>query len=565
MVIKMVAFKPDRSCLDARLYYYDFIEGQGKDRIPGDVLEHFTECQHCQGETERLGVLLEHAGKDIEQKRRDAAIATVLKLHFAYVGKLVTCKTVKPFLPALAISHLRIRIPTPVTAHLDSCRACSDDLLTLRDLGLTDKQLCRLGQLFADKPAENTVSCSQARADMLAVTSMAFHETDAEILKHFCTCHSCREALYEYTETVRMDLQPSEMVQEHFACEAVSATDIYDYCIPYGIDPANDQYAKFRGPLTSHLRICPTCLARMQQLHNTIYEIAERADSGIVTSYELAPLAEEPEFADVDHPYAGWPVKVQVVDRPQHADAEAAESRCVAFPAASRQKPAALNLRRLIKPIAAAAAIFIVALLLLNGPAAKAVDLAHICGAIEKVKNVCISSFLPGKDEPTQRIWVSRTAGTKLQKTAEQAVLFDLRSKSRKTKDLTTGSVQTTTMTGDFLAKIESYITSSLGLMPFSDTDRETMTKDAQWIRVDNKDVGDIVPGTEVYDLAWTEKGWYRKWRVFVDPLTYLPKRIEWHRKSPIDSELRLDSVEVVTYLTDSEIEAAIQSTFGQP
>ena len=122
--------------------------------------EHVAECADCQSDIDRLRGLLASADKrvDSEQRRRDSAITELLSLHFAWIDELVTCRQTKPLLPSLADSHLRIRIPTPITAHVDNCPACSKDLSALRDAALTHKQLCRLSRILAEDVAEDTDS-----------------------------------------------------------------------------------------------------------------------------------------------------------------------------------------------------------------------------------------------------------------------------------------------------------------------------------------------------------------------------------------------------------------------
>lgn len=557
----MISTNPNSNCTDAQLCYYDFLSEEAKGNIPQSVLGHIAECRHCRDEINRLEALLVQADKDIEQSRQSSAIIAILKLHFAYIDKSVTCSTVKPFLPSLAIPALEISIPAPITAHLDNCRACSDDLLILRNLGLTEIQLYRLGQLLADKPAEELVSCSQAQTAIPAVASMVFQETTAEILKHLCICRNCRKLLYQHRETVRTELLHNKMPQKEFPCEAVSTTDIYDYCFPYGIDPANDQYATFCEALTSHLRNCPTCLAKMQQLHTTVYDIAERPDSGVVTRCELESMAKKPEFSDVDELYADWPINVQVLDKSKTAPQVPKEP--VAFPQRLKQKVSTLNLKQFIKPVATAAIILIGILILFSVPAAKAVDLSQIYKALEKVKNVCISRFVPDKAEPIQRKWISLTLNVSVQKSKKQAVLFDLQNRVRKVKNLSTDSIEETTIAGDFLAKVEKSITGSFGLMPFSGI--TNVPQGAQWNRVDDKDIETPIPDTEAYDLTWNKKvpnTEFWKWRVFVDATTNLPKRTEWYRKAAIENQYALVSATVVEYPSDSEIEVVIRSTF---
>ena len=241
----MISRNPESNCMNAQLYYYDFLSRETRTSIPESALEHITQCLNCQTEMGRLKVLLAQADEriDTEQSRKDSAITTLLRLHLAYIGEPLKCNTVKLFLASLADPVLQIRIPTPITVHIDKCQACSNDLLILWDLHLTHEQLCRLGQLLAEKPTEDTVNCPQAQAAILSVVSMSFRETNEEVLKHLCICPDCRRSLYEYRENISKDLD-SRIGQEQFPCESVSATDLFDYVVPYGIDPANDQYAK---------------------------------------------------------------------------------------------------------------------------------------------------------------------------------------------------------------------------------------------------------------------------------------------------------------------------------
>jgi len=174
----MISYSSRSNCASARQYYYDLLGGGAEGDVPEIVLRHVASCRRCQADISRLRALLADTG-NTAQSQKDLVISELLSLHFAWIGKSVTCRTVKAFLPSLADPMLQISIPTPVTVHLDNCRACSDDLLILGNLGLTQKQLYRLGQLLADKLAEEPVSCSQARTSIPAVTSIAFQETTA--------------------------------------------------------------------------------------------------------------------------------------------------------------------------------------------------------------------------------------------------------------------------------------------------------------------------------------------------------------------------------------------------
>lgn len=270
----MIAPNLNPLCEEAEPYYYDLLFDEGCGSVPGFILDHVEQCQHCQEQINRLKDVESEVEDLAESKQGQAssAVTVVLKLHLAYIGKPVTCGITKPFLPGLSDPALELGMPTPITVHLDNCQQCSADLETIRRQNLTRKQLHRLSQLFAKEPAESSVTCSQAQSAILATVLMSFHDTNKEVLKHLCTCPDCRKSLYQCRETFRQEHLRDERDRKEFPCEEVSASDIFDYVIPYGLDPADDQCAKFRESLISHLRTCPTCLAKMQQLHGTVYD-----------------------------------------------------------------------------------------------------------------------------------------------------------------------------------------------------------------------------------------------------------------------------------------------------
>ena len=487
----------------------------------------------------------------------------MLKLHFAYIGKPVTCNIVKPFLPSLLDPALEIRIPTPIITHLHKCQQCAEDLDIIRCLNLNRKQLCRLSQLFADKPAKYNVSCQQAYAAVLTVLPMDFRETTDEVLKHVCLCPYCRKLLYEYREwACKKYLREGR--DQQFPCEEVSATNIFDYVVPYGLDPANDQYAKFRKSFTSHAAACPNCLAKMQQLHKTIYNIAERAESDVVTVYHIDESAKAEARSESDDIYAGFPIRVETANREDEVNAGPSAST-IAFGAALKQKVSAMNLKPLAKTAVAAAAVILIAVaLFLSTQTARAVTIDKIYKALEKVKNVHISRFADEK-ELIQERWVSRALNIYMTKTGKELVLSDIPNVVRKTKHLETNSVEIALLSAEMVTKIEKTISGFWGLVPFADL--SVIPDDAEWSRVTGDDLKGATESIRVYDLMWIEKAYdgsvvLRKWRVFVDPGKNLPQKTEFYRRLPADTEYILESIEVVEYLENSEIQVVIDSSF---
>ena len=558
----MIAFNPNSLCANAEPYYYDFLLGTGEEPVPEEIVRHIEECRSCQDKLSQLQAALSQADNvDAEERQADSAIATMLRLHFAYIGKQVTCRVVKPFLPTLLDPVLQVRVPTPITVHLNNCPQCSEDLQAIQAMSLSRKQLARLSRLFAENPLEDAVNCSEVHLSRMAAALLVLHKATAEALKHICVCPDCRKALYQHRQSVREDFLRCGEVQENFPCEQVSAADIFDYCVPYGIDPAADQYAEFRGSLASHVCSCPTCLGKMQELHNAVYEIVERPDSEVITTCHIDESVRVQTPTGPDDLYAGFPIRAETANsKSQAKPRQPALSLGAAI--ALKKKVFAVNVKPLAKIAAVAAGILIVVALLLNTSTAKAVTIERICKAIAKVKNVHITSLVPGEEKPIQEQWVSRDFKVHLIRTKEESVLRDIPNGTMTVKRLDGGPIEAKPLSPEMIAQTREMIIGYLGLVPF--TDLSVVPEDADWSHVTGGSLEVAAGATEVYELTWSAKGYdgsieFRKWRVFVDPKTDLPHRTEFYRKSAPGVEYSLVSANVVEYLADDEMQAVIK------
>jgi len=559
----MVTSNSNLLCSEVEPYYYDFLNSESRRLVPESIIDHIKQCQYCQEQIEELKEVLSQAGLESEQKQIRTAVTDMLELHLAYIGKRVTCHITRPFLPSLLDPALKIRIPTPITAHLDNCIQCREDLKTIQGLNLNRNQLSRLSQLFAGKPVDDTVSCSTVRPFISSVAAMKWEGVTTETLKSLLGCRVCRWLLYEERQEVLDSLPQNGRVSE-FPCESVSATDIFDYCFPYGLDSANDQYAKFRPALTSHLRSCPTCLAKMQELHKTICAIDEQPESGAITIYTIDKSAKSQAGYESDDLYTGFPIKVEVTNPEDKTGTE--ELATVIDSAVSlREKVSALKYKSFIKTAATVAAIVLIAsFLLFYTPTAKAISIEQIYKAIEKVTNVYIAKFVPSRTEPTQEKWVSKTLNIYMTKTEKELILWDIGNGIRKSKYTDTGAVETTRLTIESIESIEKKLSGSLGLMPFDNMSE--IPPDAQWARVIDEGLEIVAEGIEVYDLTWGSERYdgsvvFQKWQFFVDAKTSLPQRTEYYEKVFTDSEYTLSSVMEIEYLSDSEMQFVLEET----
>ncbi len=226
------------------------------------------------------------------------------------------------------------------------------------------------------------------------------------------------------------------------------------------------------------------------------------------------------------------------------------------------------TLRTRIAELAAVAAVILVVFALFFGTrATKAVTLGELYEALGKVENVCIATFQPPANEPVQTEWVSQTLNIDMVRIGEQFVLWDITNKIRMIKYLSSASLRTEAVSEQMLAKAEKAIHQTFGLLPFAYYNEAP--QDAQWSRVDDAQVAAVVPDTKVYELIWQEKSTtsevigFRKWRVFVDTRSKLPKRTEHYFQFEPGEDYKFEKFELITYPSEDEIQTVVRKTFG--
>ena len=545
-------------CRQAEPYYYDYLCGEEAEIVPEQILTHIDKCPHCQVEVKGLKSKLAGAAECIDPdiKQTSSAIIANLEWHFSYIGKRVTCDSVMPFLPRLLEPNLNIKIPTPITAHLDNCRQCQDDLKTIHDLGFTSKQLDRLSRLFSYGPVEDSVDCSTARLAVPSAAAMDWSNVAAGVLSHLCKCRDCRELVHQERQKIYNNL--SEYTGDtHFSCETISVSDIFDCCFPQEIGSIHAEYAKFREALTSHLRICPTCLAKVQKLHKAVCSIAERPESGVITICTMDKSAEAEVTSKSDDFYAGFPIKVEVVNSEDQI-----KTKISTLPVAKRGF-STTKLRPLIRAVVAAVAVILIAsVFFLNTSTAGAVTIEQIYKAIDKIKNIYIAKFTPDKTEPALERWVSKMFNVYLTKAADEYALWDIGNSAMKTKRADTAAVVTTRLAETALAGAKERMSGSLGLIPFNNMSE--IPPDSEWVPVIDENPEVAIENIKIYDLVWSTRQHnglitFNKWRFFVDFKTNLPQRTEFYQKLSADDEYTLVSADVIRYLNDSEMRIVLK------
>jgi hypothetical protein len=228
---------------------------------------------------------------------------------------------------------------------------------------------------------------------------------------------------------------------------------------------------------------------------------------------------------------------------------------------------------RFAVPAAIAAMILLAFALFFTMQPGKTVQVSGIYAALSKEGNIHISEFRAGRTVPDQQIWACEKLGVKLFKTEidnqTQYTLWDAKNRVKMIKFLSSNYIQTEPITQQMLADFEKSAAGAADLIPFSNG--KNIPEGAQWIRKDNQTISTAVPGTKAYDLTWIAKDTasgavvYRKWRVFAEGRTDLPKRIEWYSKSGPEDEYRFDKFAVISYPSEDEITNIIKNIFGRP
>ncbi|MFC1676280.1 hypothetical protein ACFL3G_04355 [Planctomycetota bacterium] len=120
-------------------------------KIPKKIHRHIKKCSYCSKTVEQLLRYLaqqfasQQAGKSSTEK-----LSALARKHFEFLGRMVDCQTVKPFLPLLLGPHRDITIPTPITVHKAECDQCTEDYSLLSILDLTAEQVNKAAKFFSD-------------------------------------------------------------------------------------------------------------------------------------------------------------------------------------------------------------------------------------------------------------------------------------------------------------------------------------------------------------------------------------------------------------------------------
>ncbi|MCL5282689.1 MAG: hypothetical protein M1376_22620 [Planctomycetes bacterium] len=544
-------------------WYYDYAAEPGPG-VPESIVRRVRRYLVFRKQIDCLQEAVTGAGGEANASRskmkRD--IIDTLSGHFRCLNEQVTCARVKPFLPGLLLPSALIRIPTPITVHVDHCPECADDLEALRDLGLSPEQLERLEQLYQGPAARRRRLCRKARSRIGAFVRGSLDGIERELLDHLCTCARCRSRVYRSRQKL-LERRANSESRAVGPDVDIAAAQIFDYAVPYGRASG--------GALPVGATLMQTgraCLQRIQELDETIYGIAERTDSGIATIYrtvdtdvesqrEAASVAENtdtPEIAQsYSDPYPGYPIHVQVIrGRPQEATPAWSPAEIKA-----RWKRATCDpqVRFVLKAAVAAAAIIPLAVLFFNTSTASGITLAQMFKAFGRAQNIHVATFDPPTGRLTQQFWISREMNRLLMTTGEERVLYDLEARKKNIYQTAERPTDVGRLSEQESSRARRLIDTCLG---FTLSDIPT---DKKWRRIHKG----VAEGFETYELIYSGRNrsgtsYLMRWEIDINPATGLPGKVQAFWRGSAETEWQCRGRVELQYLPTDEMAAIIGS-----
>lgn len=536
-------------CRQAEEHYYEILcrDGVG---IPEAVTHHIASCPSCQEQIRRLRDTLAQTveGADSPGSPSDGTPLDVLSRQFEFLDETVTCSHAKPFLPSLLPSSSAIRIPTPISVHVENCPECTKDMAAIEEMELSEDQLRRLGEFYAQPPLDPPSHEERATAAAMALAAFSFAGATPDALDHACRCPTCRSLVCHQRKRAAADLGGGQGRRRVLLCDEISTAELFDYVLPFGLTAADVNRADGRrDAVATHLRTCRPCLERVQSLHRTIHGIAERADSHVRTLYRCQTDEELARNASQASPHR-YPVHVQI-HRPEPTDS------------GLRRKPRVrLRKRPLLQGTTLAAAVVLVgSLFLLRSSTATGKNVGDLHRALRQQPNVRIAYLNSGDLQPNCEMWVSRDLNRIVRKTGEEWVEYNLDNRWMigVGKGLEPGVPFP--LSRKHAAQCAKYLEEPLGDI-FS-----SVRPGDDLVQVDS--VASDRPGASlaVYELtreSRTANGnrMWNRWRAFIDSALDLPVRIEsWSRQSE-NLPWELDTTVCLSYPATAEVKSELKA-----
>ena len=515
----MIGWNVRATCEEARLHYYRCLEDPAMVDVPQEIRDHVKDCAHCREEIRRLDHILNR--DDAAEKKADrhaSMINSLLGLHFQYVDSVVTCSSAKLFFASLADPEIELRVPTPITVHIDQCPQCAEDLRTLKKLGLSNAQLRRLHQIYSDLLTKDMEECPTDDDAIKAVAELSYANIDDTTLKHVCVCSHCRRRVTEARRKNSRRLRPRN---DEKLCRTVHWANLFDYMFPYSFNPLADSCHKFRQILVDHLRHCPVCLKKMLDMAHHIYAIGDRADCGVTTCFHLE--ADVAQDRPSQKRYEGYPIYVDVrrlsmKERVSNSSTEFEEA------VSKRADPHYIKRLSLVK--VAAVIVFVVGLSMFSWlPRAGAGFLDKIYQATLNAPVVHIKIIEPQSEVVLQECWVLPKENRLIINNKDVTKAVDLNAKIFTILDRSSAQLETRLLEEDRRRQMEQEVRTLFGLMPYGFQSQSVDSSDG---------------ASDIYEMEWTDEtgATTKRWRAHVDPSSHRLRKATWYIEDLVTGSL---------------------------
>ncbi len=549
----MVAFDGSESCQEAEAHYHDYLEDPSSPSVPESIARHIASCACCRSRLQAFREVLCAADGDLQgaQAERDSQLISALQSHFERLDEPLGCTDIKPFLFGLACPAVRIRIPTPITVHVDQCARCAEDLDSLRQLRLGPEPSKRLSRLCREPLPEGSHLCRQARGHLAAFASMAFETIPADLLDHMWVCPRCRDRVNRY--------HPNPMDDEGQArprfCAEIRKIELFDCAIPYGRE-AGFFGADRQRAVCEHVRSCPGCLEEVQRIRQTVLRIVARPDSDVVTVCSVEEHAQTDHdssraaFGSTYPPGAG-------VSCGNVGTMTGLKSR------AYRKRPISTVRTKTLGRIAflTAAMIPLALLFLLSMPSASGLSVRQVDYILGQAKAVHVSVFGDGETEPFHQQWISRNSQIIISELETERTIYDLGNRQATVVQPGVEVVDRSAMSDQQYEAarrtMQRLLASSLDGAPL-DAELTHQPADSEPAQ------GDL----DVYELTWDRSSGAgipmpRKLKIYIDPATRLPQRQEFSMWVPGVNDWRVQTM-VYEYPEEEVIVARRQALLSE-
>ena len=526
-------------CHRAKEYYYELLrrDDAAIAAVPEVIARHVASCSFCQQQIHRLEDTLSQSGDQVSPSDGSAGQEAVEALgrQFEFLGQHVRCSHARPFLPDLLAPSPPIRIPTPITVHVENCPQCTQDLASIRKLSLTDGQLRRLGRVYDPSSSHNPSHDGRAHSTAAALAVFSLDGADPEDLDHTSRCPQCRAWIYRQRARVLAGLHAGPDGNGVLLCREVSPSDIFDYVMPFGLDAAVvGQADGRRDAVTTHVRACRRCLEKVQSLHRTIYEIADRVDSAVDTLYRCDESTEA-ACEEARGPAYRYPIHVRVLQgEPAPADAVSPSPTGNGFEPRSGVRSKARPLVRKTAFATAAAVMVMAVLFLANSPIATGMNVGDLFKAVNREANVHITCGDSGSSQPTYELWVSRDLNKIARKIGNEYTEYDARKRYMRVGNPDLGLSAPIELSQEHIDRCMAFMDETLrGIFQGVPIDDEFSLVES----VPSERPGVVLSVHELTGGAYrsNDTSVLHRWQVFIDPELRLPVRIEHSTRSSED------------------------------